>query len=95
MAIASKRVRCFISVKCVATYCGKLNPTKFVGKQIGQRHASRGMGRKRDLKNVDGKRPPQLNPEDPDALNEWGEELARMTERRRQHNERHKPGKTK
>ena len=53
------------------------------------------MGRKRDLKNVDGKRPPQLNPEDPDALNEWGEELARMTERRRQHNERHKPGKTK
>lgn len=53
------------------------------------------MGRKRDLKNVYAKRPPQLNPEDPDALNEWGEELARMTDRRRQHNERHKPGKAK
>ena len=33
------------------------------------------------------------SPEHPEALNEWGEELARMTERRRQHNERHKPGK--
>jgi hypothetical protein len=50
------------------------------------------MGRKRDLKNVHTKRPPQLNPEDPETLNEWGEELARMTTRRRQHNERHKPG---
>lgn len=51
-----------------------------------------GMGRKRDLKNVHTKRPPQLNLEDPETLNEWGEELARMTTRRRQHNERHKPG---
>ena len=51
------------------------------------------MGRKRDLKNVHAKRPPSFNPEDPDDLNEWGEELARMTDRRRQHNERHKPGK--
>ena len=51
------------------------------------------MGRKRDLKNVHAKRPPRFNPEDPDDLNDWGEELARMTERRRQHNERHKPGK--
>ena len=53
------------------------------------------MGRKRDLKNVHAKRPPQLNPEDPETLNEWGEELARMTDRRRQHNERHNPGKAK
>ena len=52
------------------------------------------MGRKRDLKNVHAKRPPSFNPEDPDDLNEWGEELARMTDRRRQHNERHKPGKS-
>ncbi|MGB0246930.1 MAG: hypothetical protein ACPGAB_00315 [Flavobacteriales bacterium] len=51
------------------------------------------MGRKRDLKNVHAKRPPSFNLEDPDDLNEWGEELARMTDRRRQHNERHKPGK--
>lgn len=51
------------------------------------------MGRKRDLKNVHAKRPPSFNPEDPDDLNEWGKELARMTDRRRQHNERHKPGK--
>ena len=51
------------------------------------------MGRKRDLKNVHAKRPPSFNPEDPDDLNEWGEKLARMTDRRRQHNERHKPGK--
>ena len=51
------------------------------------------MGRKRDLKNVHAKRPPSFNPEDPDDLNEWGEELASMTDRRRQHNERHKPGK--
>ena len=51
------------------------------------------MGRKRDLKNVHAKLPSQLNPGDPDALNEWGEALARMTDRRRQHNERHKPGK--
>lgn len=53
------------------------------------------VGRKRDLKNVHAKRPPQLNPEDPETLNEWGEELARMTDRRRQHNERHKPGRSK
>ena len=53
------------------------------------------MGRKRDLKNVHAKRPPSFNPEDPDDLNEWGEELARMTDRRRQHNERHKPGSVK
>jgi len=53
------------------------------------------MGRKRDLKNVHAKRPPSFNPEDPDDLNEWGEELARMTNRRRQHNERHKPGSVK
>ncbi|HBS20791.1 MAG TPA: hypothetical protein DEA66_08080 [Flavobacteriales bacterium] len=52
------------------------------------------MGRKRDLKNVHAKRPPSYNPEDSDDLNEWGEELARMTDRRRQHNERHKPGKS-
>ena len=52
------------------------------------------MGRKRDLKNVHAKRPPSFNPEDPDDLNEWGEELTRMTDRRRQHNERHKPGKS-
>ena len=52
------------------------------------------MGRKRDLKNVHAKRPPSFNPEDPDDLSEWGEELARMTDRRRQHNERHKPGKS-
>ena len=51
------------------------------------------MGRKRELKNVHSKRPPRYNPKDPDELNEWGEELAQMTHRRRQHNERHKPGK--
>jgi len=51
------------------------------------------MGRKRDLKNVHAKRMPSLNAGDPEDLNEWGEELARMTKRRRQHNERHKPGK--
>ena len=51
------------------------------------------MGRKRDLKNVHGKQPPSYTLENPEALNEWGEELARMTERRRLHNERHKPGK--
>ena len=51
------------------------------------------MGRKRDLKNVHAKRPPSLNADDPEDLNEWGEELARMTDRRRQHNERRKPGK--
>ncbi len=53
------------------------------------------MGRKRDLKNMHAKRPSQLNHEDPETLNEWGEELARMTDRRRQHNERHKPGRIK
>lgn len=51
------------------------------------------MGRKRDLKNVHAKRMPSLNAGDPEDLNEWGEELTRMTKRRRQHNERHKPGK--
>ena len=39
------------------------------------------MGRKRDLKNVHGKRPPSYSLEHPEALNEWGEEFARMTER--------------
>jgi len=52
------------------------------------------MGRKRDLKNVHAKRPPQFNPNDPEDLNEWGEELEQMTSRRRVHNERHRPGKT-
>ena len=51
------------------------------------------MGRKRDLKNVHAKRPPSYNPEDPEDLNEWGEELEQMTSRRRLHNERHRPGK--
>ena len=51
------------------------------------------MGRKRDLKNVHAKRPPQFNPNDPEELNEWGEELEQMTSRRRLHNERHRPGK--
>ena len=51
------------------------------------------MGRKRDLKNVHAKRPPKFNPEDPEDLNEWGEELEQMTSRRRMHNERHRPGK--
>jgi len=52
-----------------------------------------GMGRKRDLKNVHAKRPPQFNPNDPEELNEWGGELEQMTSRRRLHNERHRPGK--
>ena len=52
------------------------------------------MGRKRDLKNVHAKRPPLFNPNDPEDLNEWGEELEQMTSRRRVHNERHHPGKT-
>ena len=51
------------------------------------------MGRKRDLKNVHAKRPPKFNPNDPEELNEWGEELEQMTSRRRLHNERHRPGK--
>ena len=51
------------------------------------------MGRKRDLKNVHAKRPPSYNPEDPEDLNEWGEELEQMTSRRCLHNERHRPGK--
>ena len=51
------------------------------------------MGRKRDLKNVHAKRPPSYNPEDPEDLNEWGEELEQMTSRRRLHNERHRPRK--
>ena len=46
------------------------------------------------LKNVHAKRPPQFNPNDPEDLNEWGEELEQMTSRRRVHNERHRPGKT-
>ena len=53
------------------------------------------MGRKRDLKNMHLKRPPAGDSNDADALDEWGEELARMTARRRLHNERHKPGKAK
>ena len=32
------------------------------------------MGRKRDLKNVHPKRPPAMPVDDPEALNEWGEE---------------------
>ena len=51
------------------------------------------MGRKRDLKNVYPKRPPAWNPEDPEDLNDWGEELHRMTEKRRRTHEQHKPGK--
>ena len=53
------------------------------------------MGRKRDLKNMHLKKPPAGDSNDADALDEWGEELARMTARRRLHNERHKPGKAK
>lgn len=49
------------------------------------------MGRKRDLKNVYPKRPPALLEEDPEALNEWGEELHRMTAKRRRTHENHKP----
>ena len=51
-----------------------------------------GMGRKRDLKNVHPKRPPAMPVDDPEALNEWGEELHRMTEKRRRTHEQHKPG---
>ena len=51
------------------------------------------MGRKRDLKNVYPKRPPALTPDDPEDLNEWGEELRRMTEKRRRTHEQRKPGK--
>jgi hypothetical protein len=51
------------------------------------------MGRKRDLKNVHPKRPPLVADGDAEALNEWGEELHRMTEHRRRTHERHKPKK--
>lgn len=51
------------------------------------------MGRKRDLKNVDAKRPPTFNLDDPEDLNDWGAELEQMTKRRRDHNERHQPKK--
>ena len=53
------------------------------------------MGRKRDLKNVHPKRPPAMPVDDPEALNEWGEELHRMTEQRRRTHEQHKPGRTR
>lgn len=49
------------------------------------------MGRKRDLKNVHPKRPPAVPVDDLEALNEWGEELHRMTEKRRRTHENHKP----
>lgn len=52
------------------------------------------MGRKRDLKNVHPKRPPAMPADDPEALNEWGEELHRMTEKRRRTHELRKPGKS-
>lgn len=52
------------------------------------------MGRKRDLKNVHPKRPPAMRVDDPEALNEWGEELHRMTEKRRRTHEQRKPGKS-
>ena len=52
------------------------------------------MGRKRDLKNVYPMRPPAMSPDDPEALNDWGEELHRMTEKRRRTHEQHKPGKS-
>jgi len=54
-----------------------------------------GMGRKRDLKNVHPKRPPAMPADDPEALNEWGEELHRMTEKRRRTHEQHKPGRSR
>ena len=49
------------------------------------------MGRKRDLKNVHPKRPPAVPVADLEALNAWGEELHRMTEKRRRTHENHKP----
>jgi len=49
------------------------------------------MGRKRDLKNVHPKRPPAVPQDDVESLNEWGEELHRMTEHRRRTHERHRP----
>tara|TARA_Y100000385_G_scaffold210441_1_gene218364 strand:+ start:148 stop:387 length:240 start_codon:yes stop_codon:yes gene_type:complete len=49
------------------------------------------MGRKRDLKNVNSRRPPSLGTSNPESLNDWGESLERMTERRRMHNERNRP----
>ena len=54
-----------------------------------------GMGRKRDLKNVHPKRPPAMPVDDPEALNGWGEELHRMTEKRRRTHEQHKPGRSR
>ncbi|MDA8606303.1 hypothetical protein N9L13_04655 [Flavobacteriales bacterium] len=49
------------------------------------------MGRKRDLKNINSRRPPSHAASNPESLNDWGESLERMTERRRMHNERHRP----
>jgi hypothetical protein len=49
------------------------------------------MGRKRDFKNIHGRRPPRFESSSSEALNEWGESMERMTERRRMHNERHLP----
>mgnify|MGYP004174763277 CR=1 FL=1 len=49
------------------------------------------MGRKRDLKNINGRRPPTFEASSAEAMNEWGESLERMTKRRRMHNERHPP----
>jgi hypothetical protein len=46
------------------------------------------MGRKRDLKNFDRK--PGFG--DMDDLNDWGDDMNKMTFHRRRHNERHKPG---
>jgi hypothetical protein len=53
-----------------------------------------GMGRKRDLKNINGRRPPSLEASSSEFLNEWGESLERMTKRRRMHNERHLPNRS-
>ena len=53
------------------------------------------MGRKRDFQNVHPKRPPAMPVDDPEALNEWGEELHRMTEQRRRTHEQHKPGRSR
>jgi hypothetical protein len=52
------------------------------------------MGRKRDLKNINGRRPPSLEASSSEFLNEWGESLERMTKRRRMHNERHLPNRS-
>ena len=37
--------------------------------------------------------PSEVQPEDPEDLNDWGAELEQMTKRRRDHNERHQPKK--